>query len=181
MKKFIAFAIAAVVALGAAAQDIYVGGSIGAWRNGTDHVTTMGILPEIGYNLSDRTAIGTTIGWSYYHNSEKVTTNLFQIAPYYRYAFFKSGIVSLFVDGAVGVGAGRTSYDGENSKTAVTWKIGLEPGIAVALSERCSVVAHVGMLGYMGANNAAKAGDATEGWGFMLDGNNLRLGFYYTF
>ena len=31
MKKFIAFAIAAVVALGAAAQDIYVGGSPRGW------------------------------------------------------------------------------------------------------------------------------------------------------
>lgn len=47
MKKIIAFAIAAIVSLGAAAQDIYVGGSIGAWRNGTDHVTTMGYSPRL--------------------------------------------------------------------------------------------------------------------------------------
>ena len=181
MKKIIAFAIAAIVSLGAAAQDIYVGGSIGAWRNGTDHVTTMGILPEIGYNLSDKTAIGTTIGWSHYHDSSKVTTNLFQIEPYYRYSFFKSGIVSLFVDGTAGVGVGRTSYDGENGKAAVTWEIGLKPGISVALSEKCSVVAHVGMLGYQGANHAAKDGGADEGWGLRLSGNNLTFGFYYTF
>lgn len=183
MKKIIAFAIAAIVSLGAAAQDnnIYVGGSIGAWRNGTDHVTTMSILPEVGYNLSDRTAIGTTIGWTYFHNSEKVTTNLFQISPYYRYTFFKSGIVGLFVDGTAGIGVGRTSYDGENGKAAVTWEIGFKPGISVALSDKCSVVAHVGMLGYQGANHAAKDGDAKEGWGFMLDSYNLSFGFYYTF
>lgn len=181
MKKFIAFAIAAIVSLGAAAQDFYVGGSIAAWRNGTEHTTTMGILPEIGYNLSDKTAIGTTIGWTYNHTSDKVTTNLFEIEPYYRYFFFKSGIVGMFLDGAAGIGAGRTSYDGEHSKTAVTWEIGIKPGISVALSDKCSIEAHVGMLGYEGANHAAKDGGADEGWGFYLSGNQLKLGFYYTF
>ena len=181
MKKFFVAAIAAVMAVCVNAQDIYVGGSLGAWRDGTNHETTISILPEIGYNLSENTAIGTTIGWSYDH-VKGASGNVFQIAPYFRYSFFKSERVSIFCDGGFSVGAGKTSYDdGDDSDTATIWSIGVKPGIALNLSDKCSLVAHVGFLGYEGANDAAKALDYSDQWGLNFDATAVTFGFYYTF
>lgn len=186
MKKICLVAIMAVMAFAAKAQ-LYVGGEIGVWRaDGGDNNTartTAAIMPEIGYNLNEKFAVGTTIGWEHSHVTGK-SYNMFGFNPYARYTFFKSGIVSIFCDGAVGFGAGKTSYKDDNnkdSKTAVTWEIGLKPGVAFKCSDRFSVVAHLGMLGYQGANNAAKDGGAVDQWGLMFSGNNISLGFYYNF
>ena len=94
-----------------ASAQLYVGGSLKAWRDGTDHVTTAAILPEIGYTYSDQWAFGTVIGWDHTHETG-ITTNLFKIEPYARLTYFKSGIVGLFVDGGFGLGFGkqRSSY-----------------------------------------------------------------------
>lgn len=187
MKKVILFAVMAVAAMCAKAEGLYVGGQVGFWHGTTDNVgrtNQMTILPEIGYNLSEKWAIGTQIGYDYTHIcNAKTSVNLFQFNPYARWTFFKSesNFVNLFVDGTVGVGAGWASYDGDSSDTAVTYQVGLRPGIALNFDEHFSFVAHVGMLGYQGANDEAKlAGYTTEG-GLLLNGNNLTFGFLYKF
>ncbi|MDE6126175.1 MAG: outer membrane beta-barrel protein [Muribaculaceae bacterium] len=189
MKKMIALALLAVTAAGAASAEeftvntnnIYVGGSVGFWRNITEHSTQASIMPEIGYNLSDKAAIGTTIGWEHNYSADHTSYNMFKIAPYLRYNFIKSGKVSVFCDGGFELGAGRTSYDGEHSDVAATYGIGLKPGISVALSNHFSLVAHVGFIGYQGANKAARNGGAESGWGAFFNGNNISFGAYYTF
>ncbi len=184
MKKIFLAAVMAVMAFAANAQ-LYVGGELGVMRSdgGDDNVatTTASIMPEIGYTLNETWAVGTTIGWEHSHVTG-VSYNLVSFKPYARYTFFKSGIVSLFCDGTVGFGAGKTSYkDGNDSKTACVWNIGFRPGVAFKCSDHFSVVAHIGMLGYNGANNAAKDGGAVDSWGLSLNGNDLTLGFYYNF
>lgn len=169
----------AIIACVAKAQ-LYVGGELGAWRDGTDAITTVKILPEIGYNLNEKVAVGTTFGWSHIHKSG-VSNNLFVLNPYARYTFFKSGIVGIFCDGTVGFGAGRTSWDGGHSDTAWTWNIGLRPGVSFKCSDAFSVVAHFGFLGYYGANDAAKAAGHADEWGLNFSGNNIALSFYYNF
>lgn len=155
MKKIILMAVMSVMTLTAAAQNLFVGGSVAAWRNHDDKVTTITIAPEVGYNLNSNWAIGTVLGWTNIHRSE-ITGNLVDFDPYARYTFFKKGMVSLFVDGGVDLGFGKVSYDGEDSDTAVKYGIGFKPGIALALNDRCSIVAHAGFLGYRGTNDAAK-------------------------
>ncbi len=179
MKKIFALALFAVMAISASAQ-LYVGGSLKAWRDGTDHVTTAAILPEIGYTYSDQWAFGTVIGWDHTHETG-ITTNLFKIEPYARLTYFKSGIVGLFVDGGFGLGFGKTKFGGESSDTATTWNIGFQPGVSLAVSEHCSFVAHFGFLGYKGANDAAKEGGHPDEWGLNFSGNDLKIGFYYNF
>lgn len=191
MKKLLTLAIVALSAVGFAhAEDftvnvntnnIYVGGSVGVWRNITDHSTQASIMPEIGYNVNDKVAIGTTLGWEHNHSADKVDYNMFEIAPYLRYNFVKAGKVSVFVDGSVEVGLGRTSYAGEHSDLAATYGIGLKPGIAVSLNKHFSLVAHLGFVGYDGANKAARNGGAESGWGAYFNGNNVSFGAYYTF
>ncbi len=59
---------------------------------------------------------------------------------------------------------------------AATYGIGLKPGISVALSNHFSLVAHVGFVGYQGANKAARDGGAESGWGAFFNGNNISFG-----
>ena len=177
MKKILAFAAMAVMALGAFAQDMYVGGQVGFWRNSGDNETSFQILPEIGFNLSEKLAIGTTIGYDYsYDDGRKL--NLVVFNPYVRYTFFRNGNVSLFCDGGVDLGFGKAKYEGESSDTAVTYGIGIKPGISYSLSDKFSLVAHVGFLGYRGGNDAS--GYPDQG-GILHKGNDLSFGFYYNY
>lgn len=170
----------AVMAFAASAQ-LYLGGEAGVWRDNADARTTATIMPEIGYNLSEKFAIGTTVGWNHVHTTG-INTNLVAFNPYARYTFFKSGIVGIFCDGTAGFGAGKTSYkNGGDSDTAWTWQLGFRPGVSVKVSERFSLVAHLGFLGYMGANDAAKAAGYDDQWGLRLNGNDVTFGFYYNF
>lgn len=192
MKKIFTFlmVIAAAAGITAAAEDvnvnintdnIYVGGSVGVWRNITGHSTQATIMPEIGYNVNETFSVGTTLGWEHNHSAQKVDYNMFEIAPYLRYNFAKLGKVSIFCDGSVEVGLGRTSYAGEHSDLAATYGIGLKPGVALNINKHFSLVAHVGFIGYDGANKAARNGGAESGWGAFLNGNNISFGAYYTF
>lgn len=187
MKKFFALAMLAIASLCASAEGVYVGGQLGYWHESDNQTSTntLTILPEIGYNLTSNVAIGSTLGYEYNHIcGAGISTHIFQFNPYLRYTFFKSSnnLVNLFVDGGAGVGAGWTHYKGgDDSKTACIWNIGLRPGVALNLSEKFSLVAHVGLLGYQGANDAAKAGGYSDKGGLLLNGNNLSFGFYYNF
>ncbi|MBR6745775.1 MAG: outer membrane beta-barrel protein [Muribaculaceae bacterium] len=183
MKKIILMAVMSVMTLSAAAQDWYVGGSVGAWRNNDDKVTTISFAPEFGCSINDTWSAGTVIGWTHVHRTN-VDGNIVDFRPYARYNFFKSGMVSLFVDGGVDLGFGKTSYDGYgDSDTAVTYGLGFKPGVALSLNKHCSLVAHVGFLGFRGSNDAAKdlLDSHYEGWGFDFSSYNLSFGFYYTF
>lgn len=182
MKKFLALAAAAVIALGASAQNWYLGGSIGFDQTKVNgyKTTTIDFMPEVGYNLSETWAIGTTVGVDYTKQDEAKLT-LVNFAPYARYTFLRAGIVSLFCDGGVDLGFGKAKVGDESSDTAVSYGIGIKPGVCLTVNEKFGFVAHVGFLGYNGANNAAKdAGYPTKA-GFNLDGNDLSFGFYYNF
>lgn len=181
MKKYLLLAVAAISSLCASAQ-IYAGGSIGAWRNGSEHETQISIMPEVGYTLSDKTDIGATVGWSYDH-STGVSTNVFQVNPYYRYNFYQTGKVKFFVQGGFGVGAGKTSYSHgrDSSDTAVIWNVGITPGVSYDVSDNVTLLAKVGFLGYKGANDAAKDGGYADEWGFHFSSNDLSFGFSYHF
>ncbi len=181
MKKLLIMALFAVLTLGASAQKWYAGGQLTLGRTTTElsgvslKSTQIAVLPEIGYNLTDNFALGATFGVDYKKTGDnKLTT--FQISPYARATYFKSKMVDLFIDGGGGFGIGRA--DGH---TAVTYEIGLRPGMSLNLSDRFSLVAHVGFLGYESGNAPAKRGGTPENWGLNLDSTNLLFGFYYHF
>lgn len=182
MKKIILMAVMSVMTLTAAAEGWFVGGSVGAWRNDQDKVTSITIAPEFGYNLDSHWAIGTVIGWNYAHTTG-VDGNMVDFQPYVRYIAYSKGIVSLFVDGGADLGFGKVSMDGYDSDTATSYGIGFKPGISLALNDHCSIEAHAGFLGYRGSNDEAKAilVDGYDGWGFDFSGYNLSFGFYYSF
>lgn len=180
MKKAIAFVAAALMSVSAFAGDIWVGGSIGAWRNSTDKITTVSLTPEIGYNLSDNFSIATSIGYKFVGRSG-ADNHAFIFNPYARYTFAKVGIVGFFVDGGVDLSLGSTHYKhADNSKTSAVVGIGFKPGISLNLNSHCGLVAHFGFLGYRYVNDAAEVAGEKGGGGFDLS-NGMSFGFYYTF
>ena len=193
MKKFLVIAAAAVMSLGAFAENsfdikdidinkVYVGGSIGAWRDQSANKTSVTILPEIGYTLDKTWAVGTQIGYKYVYNEEhlRAHNSSFILNPYVRWTALRAGIVQLFVDGGIDFSLGHTSWKGGSSKASASFGIGVKPGVAINFNKNFSMVAHVGFLGYQGANKAAEAGGFNKGFGFDFS-NALNFGFYYNF
>ncbi|MCI9286054.1 MAG: porin family protein [Muribaculaceae bacterium] len=183
MKKVLLMALMAIMTLAATAQERkwYAGGQLTLGRTTTElsgvslKSTQVAVMPELGYNLTDKFALGAIFGVDYRKTGDsKLTT--FNINPYARATYFQTDLISLFVDGGVGFGIGRA-----NGHTAVTYQIGFRPGVSLNLSDRFSLVAHVGFLGYQSGNRPAKRNGAPENWGLDLNSNNLLFGFYYHF
>ncbi len=170
-------AIVAVMSLTAAAQNWYAGGNVGFWRNSTENETEFNLLPEVGYNLNSTWAVGATVGYTHNYN-DGFSRNLGKIQPYARYTYFGNEKVSLFVDGGIDLGFGASKFGGESSDTAVTYGIGIKPGLSYHISSKFSLVAHLGFIGYQGGNDASHAAD--QG-GIKFNTNDLTFGFYYHF
>lgn len=181
MKKLLALAAVAVMALGAHADEtLAVGGNLTVWHNQSADVTTVSIMPELDYTFNEHWGVGTAIGYKYVGNGD-VNNHSFVLAPYSRYTFFRQGIVGLFCDGGFDLALGSTSYKGgDTTKTSAAFSIGFRPGISIAASENVSLVAHFGFLGYQGCNDAAGAAGYTKGYGFNFS-NGVDFGFYYSF
>ena len=156
MKKFLLMAVMAIATLGASAQSgtWYSGGQVTFGRTTQEvsglKTTQVTVLPEIGYNLTDNFAVGSVLGVSYKKTGDEKLT-VFKVNPYARYTYFSTDRVSLFLDGGVDFGIGRA--DGH---CAVEYGIGLRPGVALNLTDKFSLVAHVGFLGYQSGNRPAK-------------------------
>ncbi|MCH5238109.1 MAG: outer membrane beta-barrel protein [Muribaculaceae bacterium] len=181
MKKFITLAILAFSTICASAQ-AYVGGTFGITRDITDNETNFTIAPEVGYNFTERWAVGGTLNYTYNYN-DGMKSNVFVINPYARWTFCRvaDDRLGFFVDGSVGVGGGSSKYKDYKSESIVVWNIGLKPGISFSFNDHCSIVAHVGFLGFNGANRAAKNAGFTENFGLDFSSMNLNFGFYYSF
>lgn len=181
MKKLLFIALMAVATLGASAQSSkwFAGGQVTFGRTTEEpsgvKSTQVTVLPELGYNLTDKFAVGAQVGVQYRKSGGEEKT-VFEVNPYARYTYFKYERVNLFVDGGVDLGIGRA-----DGSTAVQFGIGFRPGVAFNINDKFSLVAHVGFLGYQGGNRAAKNNGAPENWGLNLNSNNIMFGFYYNF
>lgn len=170
MKKIVLLLFVAIATLSVSAQDMYVGGSFGLWRNSDQNQTSFTVAPEVGYNLNEKWALGVEL--NYTHKYNEVATNAFAIAPYARYSFYENKAVRLFVDGGFGfVTAKQDEADAVNG-----FQIGFKPGIAVKLNKQFSLVAKCGFLGYQ--DDYSESGSA---FGFDMSSENLTLGFHYEF
>ena len=177
MRKFLISLFVAMCAVSAQAQ-IYVGGGIGLGvakfelGNYDEDVTIYKLLPEIGYNLDKNFAVGAVFGWQ---GSTEGGQKAVSVNPYLRYTFANFKSVSLFVDGTVGY---EHRYGGEEHSDNM--QVGFKPGVAVALNDKLSFVAHVGFLGYEHSKDVDSKAKLNT-FGLDLDGNALSFGLYYNF
>ena len=174
MKKMMMTIAAAFIATAMNAQG-YIGGSLGFKTTSYDgeSTTSWSIMPEIGYNLNDSWAIGTTIGYGQSGKGDaKVKT--FTVAPYARLTVAKLDMVNVFLDG--GVGYNHTDFAGVKANS---FNVGIKPGVAVNLNDKLSFVAHFGFLGYE-TSKPKGADKSTNSFELDLD-NDLSFGLYLNF
>lgn len=169
MKKTILIMVVALLgAVTMSAQgNWYAGGSLGFWNNDDTDATTFSIAPEVGYNLNSNWAVGAELGFDYLKVGDN-NTNVFAIAPYARYTYFKESKFSLFVDGGFGVAKAKD--------LDASWNVGFKPGFAVNLTDKFALVSKFGFLGYQDAGEL----DLMHGFGFNFT-NNVSFGFYVNF
>ena len=191
-------AIVAVASLSANAQ-VWVGGEVGfSAGKTTNNGTKLGagadfnLIPEIGYTLNDKFDIAVAIGIAHNNGNGKayagsegydaygmvlddVNRNAFTLNPYVRYKFANAGDFTFFVDG--GFSYTMIHYSGIDDN-ANQWGLGFKPGIAYNISDKVSLVAHIGRLDY----NFFKQGDIKNNeFNMGVSGNNLTFGAYVSF
>lgn len=190
MKKVLLTLVVTLMTISASAQ-IYLGGEVGSWRDWEDgaNKTSVTLRPEIGYNLDENWAIGTTIGWQYNYygnavnptNGKSLKVNTLIVAPYARYTFLKLNNVNLFLDGGFGFATSKVKgFDAVNS-----WEVGVKPGVSVNLTDKLSFIAHCGFLGYRTADqsvgNVSISPFGENGFGFSAKATDLSFGFIWNF
>ena len=177
--KALSIAIALCGIISANAQ-LYVGGSlnvsVGSQRvkqldNKTNPSYSFSLSPEIGYNLSEKTAIGLSfsLGSSSSKNSNlglspdgtwigvtnKFNAKSFQISPYFRYSLFKWKKINLL--GTASVYAGKVENKNEYSyyqeeivnKTKQTyWGMNVHPVLIYNLSGKWAIVSHLTFISF---------------------------------
>lgn len=177
MKKIFVTLLVMVVAMAANAQ-IWAGGSLGFWTNseaeGSETKTMFKFAPEVGYDLSEDWSVAVMFSYNVNKPEDGESTKAISVMPYARYNLLKAGNFKLFLDGAFEI---ASVDDGDEESSA--WGIGIKPGIAYSLTEKFSLVAHMGFLGYQDADEALR-GDIQRGFGFNFD-NNVSFGVYYAF
>lgn len=89
MKKIVLFLFVTIATLSVKAQDLYMGGTVGLWRNDDANTTSFKLAPEIGYNLSEQWALGVELQFNHEYK-EHISTNTFAIAPYARFLIMKT-------------------------------------------------------------------------------------------
>ena len=191
-------ALVAVASLSANAQ-VWVGGEVGfsagkTTNNGTKFGSgaDFNLIPEIGYTLNDKFDIAVAIGIAHNNGNGKayagtegydayrmvlddVNRNAFTLNPYVRYKFANAGDFTFFVDG--GFSYTMIHYSG-NDDNGNQWSLGFKPGIAYNISDKVSLVAHIGRLDY----NFFKQGDIKNNeFNMGVSGNNLTFGAYVSF
>ncbi|MBR2097309.1 MAG: porin family protein [Prevotella sp.] len=182
MKKILLLAVVLFASLNASAQ-WYIGGSVGFGSvkpSGGDSEAVFSILPELGYQLNDKWSVGAKVG---YHKGDGIAavinstntrvdlTEEFIIRPYARYSAFTWDPVTVFFDGGIRF----ASVVDQGTR----FGLGVEPGVAVTLTDHITFVTH---LGYVGFDTFSPKGGGGSSTRFGVDfSNNCSFGVYYNF
>lgn len=178
MKKIMMTLAAIAVAATMNAQG-YVGGSLAftsekADYDGAKASTNFKIMPEIGYNLDEKLAVGVTLGFTSDKDGDADAVTTFEIAPYVRYTFAKLDMVNFFVDGELSYATKKDTYN--------KFGIHIKPGVAVNVNDKVSFVAKLGTDGLGWTNTNDKIHDyKTNKFGLDLSTLDLEFGMYYNF
>lgn len=176
MKKIVMLLFTVMVACSVKAQ-VYLGGTVSFWHNDDADATNFVLAPEVGYNFSEKWAVGAVLEFAHskvVENDFKLKGNAFALAPYARYSYYENKLVRLFVDG----GLGFSTYKVEDMDAVNGFEIGFRPGISIKLNKNFNLVAKCGFLGYRDDYNG---NSSSNGYGFAFTSEDLSFGFHYEF
>ena len=197
MKKLF-ITLAFVAAAFFAQAQLFVGGSAG-FTSTKDHmkdgaidfkkVTTITVLPTVGYMFTDNMGFGVDFGMSYTKkkpkdgesNTADIKTTSYTFSPFFRYVFAEVENFSFYADAKLDMSFGKEKQNGTPNKDLQTFGFGVVPGMSYSLTDNISMVASLNILrlGY----TQTKVGDNKEkAFGFGVNENTpINLGFVYTF
>lgn len=203
MKKTALFLMVVVFSTTLYSQ-VFVGGSVGFSVSGSS--TTSGnttvdgptysnfsVVPMVGYYLNSQMAIGAEfrLGFSSSNNNAtptatKTTTTSFGISPFLRYHLIEMGPISLFGQGSVGIGFGKTKIKSGNVSSdgakTTSFEIAVRPGISYKLTDQIAIEAFLGGLSYDLTTEKQPNGDKDKDYTLGLNlSTALNLGFVYKF
>ena len=169
MKKIIVSVIFTVVSLTAVNAQNYqwwAGGKSTFWLE-SDQVTVV-IAPEVGYHLTPKFTLATSVGlYSYLYDNQSNKNGLI-LNPYVRYNAIKKDNLLFFVDGGIDVGLGDIAG----------FQLGFKPGVAILLSDRIALAMQFGFAGF---NDGKGIGGRRKGIGFDLSGYQSGFALFYSF
>jgi hypothetical protein len=164
--------------------DFVVTGAFGVTSSsagGTSN-TSFKILPSLGYFISDKIAIGGTLG--YEKNGGGLAggvvtggTNNFIVGAFGRYFITPKSQFSLFGQGLLKF-ISSSPEGGSGSNT--TFGLGFSPGLNYFVSSRFSLEATFGEVGFE-SQSASGGGGSNTGIKFGLDMTDINLGLTYKF
>lgn len=170
MKKVFFSLLLLLAVFSASAQENkwFFSGSVSLWHDNTEEETYFKFIPEVGYNINKKWAVGIEAGYS----NQRI--DVFMLAPFVRWTFFQNKTVRLFVDG----GIGYTQADIIGSQST-GFEIGAKPGIAINVTKHLSLLSKIGFLGYR--DHYRFTGSMQNGYGIDLDPSNIQLGLQFSF
>ncbi len=149
MKKIVMTLAAVAVAATMNAQT-WVGGQLGFSSSHTcgseSTEKAVFVMPEIGYSLDENMDVAIALGFTHASNLNVMgitcaNVNEFTVNPYLRYKFVKAGNFSAFID--CGIAYATTHVQGDE-KNYNQFGAGVTPGIAYAVSDKVTLVSHLG-------------------------------------
>ena len=84
MKKIVFFLFATMLVASVKAQ-VYVGGTVGLWHNDDLDATFFKLEPEVGYNLSEKWAVGGVLAFAHGNRRQRLRIRLHQRRPLIRF------------------------------------------------------------------------------------------------
>lgn len=182
MKKLLFSLLITVISLPLYAQEAstsqkenkqFVGCAMTIWNNSDADYSLFQITPKYGYHINSLLALG--ISFDYAYTDDGNTSNLYGINPFVRFKYLcKQRIAApivLFAD--LGVNYSVRKYKNTGMDDVVNAYVGLRPGIAYILSNRFSVAAYFGFIGYRYSDTP---NGSNNGTGLSLTTNGLALG-----
>lgn len=184
MKKVILVFAMLVASLPAFCQ-LYVGGQASAM--GGKHSVTSSLIPEVGYQLTDKWAVGGQAGFSVnglkeYDEAKMDVFALGILGAYARFTPWHNDIVYLDLKGVANF---------EFADYLGSFSVGVQPAVRFRIADKFDLAANLGLVGVRGGLSstnitmseliAAMNGESNIVGGFFLNGNNLSLSIYYNF
>lgn len=168
MTLFVMFAVVT-----AYAQEMYIGGGIGLWRNTDTERTSFSISPDFGYELSKKWAVGGQLVLDV-SGGDGASSTAFAIAPYARFSYYENKMVRLFLDMGFGVSVNKVTH----RDSEAGFELGVKPGLAVKLNNNFSFITKVGFAGF---RQDYRGNSVNNGFGVMAETEDISIGIEYSF
>ncbi|HPT21126.1 MAG TPA: outer membrane beta-barrel protein [Bacteroidales bacterium] len=185
-----------------AAGKVFLGGDLGLsvetnkYKSGSTTTknytsTSIALLPQAGFFVSDKIAIGAQVGlrsviYKYPDASlEKITNTTVVINPFARY-YLISGTGGIFAEANMGIEAGKVknSYNTNNTteKNITTFSFGVAPGAYYYITPKIAIECKFGWAGFQSYIEKHNDNDKsiTNDFGLNLNPSSLSLGITFT-